>query len=188
MWSFIRWSFKDFKLANESVSKWDKPTAHCKKSYDLVAEALLVSSVKRYSVQQINSTYYLPDMQCPVIFFNDTFVSCLLTYKWCHLRTSSTSTLFVQSTCRITPGNRAFPVASAWVWNKMPAAMRTSSPYPAFLEDLKMFLFNAFFDDWQCVTWCATYRWTWALGVPHTVTMRCFVVTIITIINVIKMC
>jgi len=46
-----------------------------------------------------------------------------------HLRSGSTSTLFVPATRRSSLGDRAFPVASALSWNTLPVSLRTVSSY-----------------------------------------------------------
>ena len=65
----------------------------------------------------------------------------------CRLRSASTSTLTVSSTCRSTIGDRAFPVAVACAWNSLPSSVRTVSSLNTFRDDLKTVLFRASFDD-----------------------------------------
>ena len=62
------------------------------------------------------------------------------------LRSSSTSTLRIPSTRRMTLGDRAFPVAAARAWNALPATIRTSSSYLTFQRQLKTFLYKSSFD------------------------------------------
>ena len=71
-----------------------------------------------------------------------------------HLRSGSTSTLFVPATRRSSLGDRAFPVAAARLWNTLPVSLRTVSSYLTFRRELTTFLFNISFpDNWTvCVT------------------------------------
>jgi len=56
------------------------------------------------------------------------------------LRSGSTSTLFMPATRRSSLGDRAFPVATARLWNTLPVSLRTVSSYRTFRRELKIFL------------------------------------------------
>ena len=57
------------------------------------------------------------------------------------LRSASTSALIVPQTRRSTLGDRAFPVAAARVWNRLPTYVIQSTSLPVFRSRLKTELF-----------------------------------------------
>ena len=60
----------------------------------------------------------------------------------CKLRSASTDQLHVP-TCRLsTVGDRAFPVASAKVWNGLPSDVTSALSLAVFKNRLKMYLFG----------------------------------------------
>jgi len=61
------------------------------------------------------------------------------------LRSASTSTLVVPSTCRSTLGDRVFPVAAARAWNSLPPSVQSRSSLASFCLHLKTHLFTASF-------------------------------------------
>ena len=54
-----------------------------------------------------------------------------------HLRSSTTMTLVVLSVQRLTPSDRAVPVAASRAWNSLPPAIRTVSSFTSFQQQLK---------------------------------------------------
>ena len=54
-------------------------------------------------------------------------------------------TLFVPTTCLLTLGDRAFPVATARAWNSLPSATRLAPSLDVFRRQLKTFWFRASF-------------------------------------------
>jgi len=58
------------------------------------------------------------------------------------LRSSATDALLVNSTRLVTVGDRAFPVAAAKPWNKLPGAVTAVVTPIAFRRQLKTFLFR----------------------------------------------
>jgi len=63
-----------------------------------------------------------------------------------HLRSSVTTSLVVPSTRRSTLGDRAFPVAAARMWNKLPASVRNAPSLLTFSRELKILLFRRSFN------------------------------------------
>ena len=61
------------------------------------------------------------------------------------LRSASTNELFVPSTQHKTIGERAFPIAAAHAWNKLPPDITSLSSLPAFKRQLKTELFRRSF-------------------------------------------
>jgi len=59
-----------------------------------------------------------------------------------HLRSASTSTLFMPSTRRSTLGDRAFPVAAARAWNNLPSGVRSTTSLAAFRQQFKTVIFE----------------------------------------------
>ena len=58
------------------------------------------------------------------------------------LRSGSSTALLVPMTRRRTLGDRAFPVAAAQVWNRLPTTLTSQSSLLMFRQQLKMFLFE----------------------------------------------
>jgi len=58
------------------------------------------------------------------------------------LRSSASPALLVATTRRRTLGDRAFPVAGAFVWNSLPATLTSQSSLLTFRQQLKTLLFE----------------------------------------------
>jgi len=63
------------------------------------------------------------------------------------LHSADSAMLVVQSTRRSTLGDRAFPVASARVWNSLPSSVRNAPSLTTFCHELKTVLFRSSFDN-----------------------------------------
>jgi hypothetical protein len=63
------------------------------------------------------------------------------------LRSSSTAELLVRRADMKTVGDRAFPVAAANLWNKLPDYITSSQSLPAFRRHLKTYLFRLSYPD-----------------------------------------
>jgi len=59
-----------------------------------------------------------------------------------HLRSAASSSLAIPVTRRYTIGDRAFVVAVASVWNKLPQKIRSATSLPVFRRRLKTHLFD----------------------------------------------
>jgi len=62
------------------------------------------------------------------------------------LRSADSATLLVPSTRCTMLGDRAFPVASARVWNSLPLSVRNAPSLMTFHRDLKTVLFRSSFN------------------------------------------
>jgi len=63
------------------------------------------------------------------------------------LRSADSAMLVVPSTRRSTLSDRAFPVASAHVWNSLPSSVRNAPSLTTFRRELKTVLFRSSFDN-----------------------------------------
>jgi len=63
------------------------------------------------------------------------------------VRSASSSTVLIPSTCRLTLGDRASPVAAAKAWNSLPHHVRDATSLLAFRRQLKTVLFRQSYSD-----------------------------------------
>ena len=63
------------------------------------------------------------------------------------LRSASSSTVLIPSTCRSTLGDRVFPVAAAKAWNSLPDHVRDATSLLTFRRQLKTVLFRQSYSD-----------------------------------------